>query len=305
MLSVEAFIELTERCTSVTELGMRYRRAMAEEGYENVVFCRVLPDGTITMPWFKVPTGYAEIYRAYNFQDRDPMLARAITAPAPFYWADVLEAGTLTEAEWDMIENSRIMGVHSGFSIPFHGPGGRCDIFHLSVRSDKVPDRVRGGIVEAKTLLVRHRYRRLAGEDLAPENFPLCTLRLAQVTHFRWSLPDGDAPHVGGPAGMLAAHCRTLAYVEVATRRRAAQLMDLSDSLSVYCRDPDLAFLLDRGLIIEVPGTSYGRQTLFAPSVLGRAHLNECPAAPAFRRQIWDLDVRRGERPKPSRVGNR
>ena len=35
-----------------------------------------------------------------------------------------------------------------------------------------------------------------------------------------------------------------------------------------------------------------------APTVLGRAHLSTCPAAPEFRRDIWEMDVRRGELPK-------
>ena len=59
-----------------------------------------------------------------------------------------MDTGTLTKPEWDVMENSRSMGLHSGFSLPFHGPDGQCDIFSMSLRENDPPDPARGVIAD-------------------------------------------------------------------------------------------------------------------------------------------------------------
>jgi len=268
---------------------------MAEEGYTNVIFCRVFADGGMELPWLSVPTGYIETYRAHRFETCDPILARLPSTRGLLRWSDVTEKVALAKAERDVMENSRSMGVHSGFSLPFHGPDGQCDIFSMSLRTNDHPDPTRTPIIEAKTFHVWSRYWHLMN-GTAPGNVradgadPLHARR-----RFHWI--SEDKSHRGGPPRMTGSHCRALVLADVAARRSEAGLTDLSLNLFRHCSDHDLECLLQWGLLMEIPDDLMMRYFL-APTILGRAHLSTCPAAPEFRRDIWEMDVRRGELPK-------
>lgn len=295
MRSVDAFIDEAQRCQTVAELGALHERAMAEEGYANVIFCRVFADGGMELPWLSMPTGYVETYRAHHFETCDPVLARLPSTRGLLRWNDVTERTALPKAEQDMMQSCRSMGVHSGLSIPFHGPGGQCDIFSMSMRTNDYPDPARTPIIEAKTFHAWSRFWHLTngatpvsrcGDAIPPHQ----TRR-----RFHWVSVDNS--HRGGPPGMTAAHCRALVLTDVAARRAEAGLLDLSLNLFRYCPEQDLECLLRWGLLAEVPDDFMMRYFL-APTVLGRAHLSACPAAPEFRRAIWEIDVRHGELPK-------
>lgn len=295
MRSVDAFIEQAQRCETVDELGTLHMRAMAEEGYANVIFCRVSADGGMQLPWCGVPMGYMETYRAHRFETADPILARLPSARGLLRWSDVTDTVALTKAEWDVMENSRSMGVHSGFSLPFHGPYGQCDIFSMSLREHEPPDPARTPIVEAMTFHTWSRYWHIVNGCAPAAGAPVPDIADGERRRFHWVRDDHS--HRGGPPGMTSAQCRALVLVDVAARRADAGLLDLTLNLSRYCAAADLEFLLRHGLITEVPD-DFMMRYLLAPTVIGRAHLSTCPAAPEFRRGIWEMDVRRREQPK-------
>jgi hypothetical protein len=295
MRSVETFIEQAQRCETVDELGALHVRAMAEEGYANVIFCRVTADGGMVMPWVSVPTGYIETYRAHRFETADPILARLPSSRSLLRWSDVTDTVALTKPEWDVMENSRAMGIHSGISLPFHGPDGQCDIFSMSLRENEPPDPARTPIVEAKTFHTWSRYWHLVNGFTPATGVP--GAELAEGERRRFHFITDDRSHRGGPPGMTSTQCRALVLVDVAARRADAGLLDLTLNLSRYCAAADLEYLLRHGLVMEVPDDFLMRY-LLAPSVIGRAHLCSCPAAPEFRRGVWEMDVRRRELPK-------
>lgn len=117
MRSVDTFIEEAQRCQTVEELGTLHKRAMAEEGYTNVIFCRVFADGGLELPWLSVPTGYIETYRAHRFETSDPILARLPSTRGLLRWSDVTEKVALAKPERDVMENSRSMGVPLRFLV--------------------------------------------------------------------------------------------------------------------------------------------------------------------------------------------
>jgi len=165
----------------------------------------------------------------------------------------------------------------------------------MSLRTNDHPDPTRTPIIEAKTFHVWSRYWHLMngttpGNVRADGADPLRARR-----RFHWITDDNS--HRGGPPGMTAAHCRALVLADVAARRSEAGLTDLSLNLFRHCSDHDLECLLQWGLLMEIPDDLMMRYFL-APTILGRAHLSTCPAAPEFRRDIWEMDVRRGELPK-------
>ncbi len=295
MRSVDAFIEEAQRCQTVAELGALHKRAMGEEGYANVIFCRLHADGGMELPWQNMPAGYVDTYRAHHFEECDPVLACLSSTRGLLRWTDVAGTPALSKAERDMMENCRSMGVHSGLSLPFHGPDGQCDIFSMSLRTNDRPDPARTPIIEAKTFHAWSRYWHLLN-GMTPVNVPGAAARAVHAQRrFHWVSDDNS--HRGGPPGMTAAHCRALVLADVAARRSEAGLTDLSLNLFRYCPDHDLERLLRWGLVTEIPDDFMMRYFL-APTVLGRAHLSICPAAPEFRRAIWEMDVRHGERPK-------
>lgn len=294
MRTGEEFREAVDSCSTVEALFAHFRRAMAAEGYENVAFTVLHPSGCAELPFLELPRGFAEIYIEQGFQFRDPVLKAAPHRRAPFFWSDLERSPHFCRDERAVIEISREIAVRDGVTIPFHGPDGAVELFSLSQRVPNSIDPSRTPIVHARTFEARRRYWELAetAAGAAERTFGEGSIGM-RVDPAPW------APlrvHGGGPPGMTRDHCRTLVLVEITARRWQAGLTRLNETISSYCAETDLEYLLTRGLISEVDDDDRWRFYL-APTLLGRALLASCPEAPHHRRSIARLALMRGEVP--------
>jgi hypothetical protein len=278
MLSIEEFIALTEECSTVSELGQLLHKAMQEEGFENLSFCRVHNGRKIVQPWLFLPDGFVETYYQSDFFKNDPIVARMPLARGPVYWSDLELRGRLTKAERKMVADCRELGVRDGVSFPFHGPDGLCDLIGVSRRNKGEPDRSRTGIIQAKINHARWRYWYL------------------QNTGNMLARDANTRIHLGGPRGMTANHCRALVFTSVAARRWEMGLIDLNSHLLNFVRTRELEDLLKWGLVSERPDDDRF-EYYYAPTVLGMCHLTGCEQVELFRREAWELDSARREIP--------
>jgi DNA-binding CsgD family transcriptional regulator len=133
-LCVEEFIEWSSRLTSAAELLGLYLDAIREAGYQNAIFARVNDHRLVSMFWNYLPVHYLNRYVDGKWGAVDPVIPRAYLARQPFRWSELRRDGLLTEEQSAFLDASRELGVHSGITLPLHGPGTEVDIISLSLR---------------------------------------------------------------------------------------------------------------------------------------------------------------------------
>jgi DNA-binding CsgD family transcriptional regulator len=140
MSSIEEFIERTQSAASAADLKRIFLSAVGEVGYENAVFARAQNRRLISIPWSKFPSGYLDVYKANEWDRIDPVVQRIRSARAPFRWSDTCARGGFSKEQHDFFEQCRELRVHSGITIPIHGPDREIDLISLSMRHhDKAP----------------------------------------------------------------------------------------------------------------------------------------------------------------------
>jgi len=129
---VEDFIDCTHAETSVASLKQRFLAAVQAEGYENAVFARARNSRLVSIPWSEFPPGYLDIYKAKEWDKIDPVVQQLQTTRTPFRWTEACRG--LSPTQRNFFEQCRELRVHSGMTIPIHGPGREVDLISLSLR---------------------------------------------------------------------------------------------------------------------------------------------------------------------------
>jgi DNA-binding CsgD family transcriptional regulator len=142
--SIENFISSTRSAVTVQDLRDLYLDAVESEGYQNAVFARTRDRRVVDIPWMRFPVGYADRYVTNGWDQIDPVVHFVNSARRPFAWSEACAGTKLSRQQKTFIADCRDMGVHSGITIPLHGPGTDVDLISLSLREEKTarPDRL-------------------------------------------------------------------------------------------------------------------------------------------------------------------
>jgi DNA-binding CsgD family transcriptional regulator len=135
--SLEDFISVSSKLSSGSELLKLFLKAVEAEGYQNAVFAKARDRRLSSIPWNHFPRGYADEYRAFEWDKIDPIVQHIHTARHPFRWADLCTHAGITGKQKIFLHQCRELGVHSGVTIPLHGPGTEVDLISLSLRDEK------------------------------------------------------------------------------------------------------------------------------------------------------------------------
>lgn len=275
-MTIEEFLGLSNDCTTLEPLVAHFVRAIEDEGFQNVTFARVVGAAILDLPVLVTPDNFFDTYFGAGCERDDAVLVEAARTSQPFFWNDVARRRPLTPGEIRTFNISREVGVHSGFSIPFHGPDGIVDLIGVSLRDANAADPTAEGRLVALASVLRWRYWQISNHQIA--------------------VPSArDLPHLGGPPGMSSSHCRALVLVEIAERRRRAGLEQMMRRLADYVSEADLEYLLSWGYVAERADDctfSYD----YAVTALGERHLATCLTARRHRRNAWGSEVPRHER---------
>jgi hypothetical protein len=286
---LEEFIDSLRRCQTSDELFALYRADIEAEGFQNIVFSQLGTDDGFEVPFLNVPDGAAGVYVSENFAEYDPVLAAVPLTRSPFSWANANLRTELSRPARTVIEVCRELGLHSGITIPLHGPGKRCDLFSLSLRDKRSIDPASLPIVAMKSYAAWVRFYEI---DEARK-----FASLDRITGRQEATANGaEAPHRDGSAKISPDECQALVIADVAHRRYRAGLPELNDKLTTVLGVEMFDRLQRRGLLYDEPDDN--RWRYFArPSPIARAHLRTCGHVAGVRDQIWQLHVRLDERP--------
>jgi DNA-binding CsgD family transcriptional regulator len=167
---IEEFISASSIVRTEAELLNLYLTTVENEGYQNAVFAKTRGKRLAAIPWNHFPAGYRQSYLDNEWDKIDPIVQRIHSATRPFLWSDVCARANLTEVQRVFLENCRDLGVHSGITIPMHGPGSGIDLISLSLRDQKATDPARLPLVHAYTVQYRARLSELQGEPAEAVN---------------------------------------------------------------------------------------------------------------------------------------
>jgi DNA-binding CsgD family transcriptional regulator len=179
---LEHFICSSRSALTTQDLRDLYLTAIEAEGYQNAVYAKVRDRSIVDMPWMKFPKGYADTYVANRWDTIDPVMQFVHRAQRPFAWIEVCENRKLSAAQKAFIENCRDLGVHSGVTIPLHGPGTNVDLISLSLRDEKGPAPERLPAIYGLT----YQYRLRLSELNREEPHPTIDLTSKEIECLRW-----------------------------------------------------------------------------------------------------------------------
>jgi DNA-binding CsgD family transcriptional regulator len=165
---LEEFISASSKIRSETELLGLYLRTVEDEGYQNAVFAKARNQRLTAIPWNHFPSGYSQNYISQEWDKIDPIVQHIHSARRPFLWADVCARTNLKARQKIFIEDCRDLGVHSGITIPLHGPGSDVDLISLSLRDEKRIEDGRLPLVHALTVQYRSKLSELQGDLVDP-----------------------------------------------------------------------------------------------------------------------------------------
>jgi DNA-binding CsgD family transcriptional regulator len=133
-IPLQDFIESTSSITNTSDLLDLYLRVVEDAGYQNAMFARTGGHQLQSVLWDRLPVGYLDHYTAFDWEKIDPILQHAQSARLPFRWSDLVGRVHLTNRQRAFLNESRELGVHSGVTLPLHGPGTEVDVISLSMR---------------------------------------------------------------------------------------------------------------------------------------------------------------------------
>lgn len=138
--NVDDFIAATFSIVSDTELLDLFLKAVEAEGYQNAVFAKARNNRLESIPWDRFPTGYLATYRDRQWDRIDPVVQQIQHARRPFSWDDLCARTNLDRKQKIFLQECKELGVHSGVTIPLHGPGADVDLISLSLRDQRKPN---------------------------------------------------------------------------------------------------------------------------------------------------------------------
>jgi hypothetical protein len=289
--ALEAFVDAIGRCKTGGELFSIFQKNIEAEGFQNIVFSQLGTDDGFEVPYLSAPEGAAAIYFSENFAEHDPILWSAKQTPVPFTWADATSRLDLTRPARRVMEVCRDIGIHSGITIPLHGPGRRCDLFSLSLRDKRQIDPARLNIITMKSYAVWLRFYEI--DDALQLALPEKIANDPQVASGSGGM---TASHTDGSADISEDECHALIITDIAHRRYRAGLPELNDKLTNVLGAEMFDRLKRRGLVFDEPDDT--RWRYFAkPSPIARSHLRFCSNVANVRDDLWQLHVRMDERP--------
>lgn len=128
-MRIEDFIAASNAAKSVDELFELYKKAMAELGFDRLIFSLMTEHIAIKRPAghglkLNYPDNWMEFYVERNLQVTDPVRHKMYAAPGVFTWQSLVEPRHLTKTQVQTLEMGKDAGLRDGIGIPLRGPRG-------------------------------------------------------------------------------------------------------------------------------------------------------------------------------------
>lgn len=228
-----SFIEETHRAMTRDEVGRLLKSRLSYEGFENLALIRTNHDHRITeLVWLEAPDGYGSAYLANRWDLVDPVFEHALVSSRPFSWENSIDRNSpKARRQFKFMRDCEDLGVHSGMTVPLHGPGLTCDMLSVSARTAGAE---RPGLGRHVNSLALHAWMRMGELERPRDVGPKLTHRELEV--LRW-VKDGKTNAEVGEVMKLSS--KTVEY----------HLLRAMKKLSAPTRTRAVAEALSRGMI--------------------------------------------------------
>lgn len=162
--SFEGFLEATQGATNLNDLETLFRNAVADEGYQNIVFAHLSRKANVNVLAADCPDGYAGMYFSRKYHLIDPILRQTLIARQPFSWEPIATDRKQSASEKEFFNECKDIGVHGGVTMPFHNPDGSTHVISVSLRDGPIPDPRRVPFVYALAAQTWVRYSALQAD---------------------------------------------------------------------------------------------------------------------------------------------
>jgi LuxR family quorum sensing-dependent transcriptional regulator len=128
-MSIEEFIEATNRARSVDELFEIYKKAMAGLGFDRLIFSLMTDHVAIRRRaghgiMLNYPQDWMKHYGAQNYEALDPVRKQMYAASGPFVWKNLMTLPVMTKRQHLFMQEGDEAGLHDGLGVPLRGPRG-------------------------------------------------------------------------------------------------------------------------------------------------------------------------------------
>jgi DNA-binding CsgD family transcriptional regulator len=128
-LTLEEFIEATNKATTIDGLFDIYKKAMAELGFDRLIFSLMTDHISIQRRaghgiMLNYPDDWMKYYMQKGFEVIDPVRRFMYTSPSYFTWDGIMQLPTMTKNQRVLMKEGDEAKLHDGIGIPLRGPRG-------------------------------------------------------------------------------------------------------------------------------------------------------------------------------------
>lgn len=128
-MSIDEFIEASNKAKSVDELFDLYKKAMYELGFDRIIFSLMTDHISIDRrAGHGIMLNYSDDWMKYyveqNYEALDPVRKYMYIAPGAFTWTSLMQQPVITTKQNLFMKEGDEAGLHDGIGIPLRGPRG-------------------------------------------------------------------------------------------------------------------------------------------------------------------------------------
>lgn len=140
MISLERFIEETNRALSSEEVFSLYQAALKQHGYDGICYCLVTDHPTYGLKanhgaMQEYPEDWIKHYAQNNYKSIDPVLQFCFKTNQIFSWDILVQSKELAKDEKLLMNEATEANLLNGLAVPIHGLNGELTAIGLASTS--------------------------------------------------------------------------------------------------------------------------------------------------------------------------
>lgn len=122
---IDRFIAEIDCSKNIDDVFIALRKHLERLGFERFSYWLLSADQGPRQPLFisSYPEEWLKRYVNKNYASTDIVPRHVVRVSRPFSWGGVIQGMPLTDSQRLIFNESREFGLHSGASVPIHGPG--------------------------------------------------------------------------------------------------------------------------------------------------------------------------------------
>lgn len=293
--ALEVFLNKLQACSNVEAVWSTFQEEVARDGYSNAMLARMSENPQCV----EVVFGDASPQQLRRQHDQTTQkIASGNDRTTPEWWVESIVRNA--RAEVKSYEQPYVNDAPVALTIPIYGPDSTCNLISLSLRGEPLEEPLQLEVMKLKSFATIERYQalRLAADSapflhVADRTDAACTGSCASHTS---ELPSLRPKSACTRSDISDEECRTLALVDISSRRYNAGLLALNERVNDILGKPLIQRCIERGLI-EEDADDMRFNFVFRPTVKGQRHIKNCPDVSRWRAQVWSTYVEIHEKP--------